>query len=259
MLTITSAQLLAWLGAFLWPLVRILGVMTSAPIFSNRGIPATVRIGSGVLLTLIVAPQLPQLPNHDPLSWTGLLILINEFLIGIGIGFGWRIVFTGIEMAGELIGSTMGLSFASQFDPLSQGRSSAVSQLLSMLTVLLALSANLHLLFLEVLVQSFDTLPIGLESMDRNLYKQIAFWGANMFAIGVQLSLPVVTALLIVNMALGVLTRAAPQLNLFSIGFPVTLSAGILMVGLSLPYWTEPILKMLRGGIQFIQSISLGL
>jgi len=259
MLTITSSQLLAWLGAFLWPLVRILGVMSSAPIFSNRSIPVTVRIGMGVMLTLIVAPQLPAMPDQDPLSWTGLLILINEFLIGIGIGFSWRIVFTGVEMAGELIGSTMGLSFATQFDPMSQGRSSAVSQLLSMLTVLLTLSANLHLLFLEVLIQSFQSLPVALESMDKGFFKQLALWGAHMFAIGVQLSLPVVTALLIVNMALGVLTRAAPQLNLFSIGFPLTLSTGIVMIGLCLPYWNEPILKLLREGIQMIQTITRAL
>jgi flagellar biosynthesis protein FliR len=259
MLTITSAQLLAWLGAFLWPLGRILGVMASAPIFGNRSIPATVRVGLSVLLSLIVAIQLPTSPDLDPLSWTGLLVLVNEFLIGVGIGFSWRIVFTGIEMAGELIGSTMGLSFATQFDPMSQGRSSAVSQLLSMLTVLLALSANLHLLFLEVLIQSFHSLPIGLDSVDRRLFQQIAIWGGHMFAIGVQLSLPVVTALLIVNMALGVLTRSAPQLNLFSIGFPVTLGVGIVMIGLCLPYWSEPILKMLREGIQMIQTLTRAL
>jgi flagellar biosynthetic protein FliR len=159
-------------------------------------------------------------------------------------------------MAGELMGSTMGLSFATQFDPMSQGRSSAVSQVLSLLTVLLALSMNLHLLLLEVLIESFYTLPIAWSSGDAHIFKALAFLGGQMFSIAVQLSLPVVTALLIANMALGVLTRAAPQLNIFSIGFPITLFTGIVMIGLTLPYWSEPILRFLREGIRMIQGLT---
>ncbi len=259
MVEFTSAQLFGWVSAFLWPLTRILGVMASAPLLSHKSVPTRVKLGLGLLLAMIIAPTLPPFPEQDPLSWAGLLILAQQMLIGLAIGFVLRIIFSGVELAGEMIGMTMGLGFATFFDPSSQGRSSVISQFLSLLLLLLFIGSDLHLLLIEVLVESFTLLPITTEPMQRNGLQQIAYWGARIFGLGLQLAMPALTALLITNMALGVLTRAAPQLNLFGIGFPVTMTVGFVMIMLSLPYWGTPMYEALREGLAMARQITLAL
>jgi flagellar biosynthetic protein FliR len=256
MIEFTDGQLFSWITGFMWPLTRILGLLASAPVLSHKSIPVTYRVALGVFIALIVAPGLPPFSQQDPLSWTGVLILIQQFLIGISIGFVMRLVFAGFELAGELIGMTMGVGFAAFFDPQTQGRSLVVSQFLLQLIGLLFLSQNLHLFLLEVLVYSFSTLPVDLHLPDRNVFKNIAFFGAHIFSIGVQISLPIVTALLFTNLALGVLTRAAPQLNLFGIGFPITMTVGFLMLYLILPYWTTPIFNIFEYGFNLLRSVT---
>ena len=131
-----------------------------------------------------------------------------------------------------------------------------MSQFLNLLALLLFLAADFHLLLLESLVQSFRTLPIDINVLHGSSFRQLALWGGAIFSIGVQISLPVVTALLITNLALGVLTRAAPQLNLFGVGFPVTMTLGYVMLGLCLPYWTTPILRLLQSGLEMIRQLN---
>ncbi len=256
MVEFTDTQLLAWLSGFLWPLIRILGIFSSAPMLGHASIPVRVRVGLSVFIAMLVAPGLPPFQAPALLSWYGLLITLQQFLIGLAVGFVMRLVFVGIEMAGALIGMTMGLGFATFYDPQSKGQSSVISQFLSVMAMLLFLAADFHLLMVESLVQSFQTLPIGVNALHWHSFLNMALWGAQIFSIGVQLAMPVVTALLMINLALGVLTRAAPQLNLFGIGFPVTMSVGFLMLGLCLPYWSTPILRLLRGGIDLIRQIS---
>lgn len=257
---LSSTHLFSWMGAVLWPLIRILGIFTSAPVFSHRALPRSMRVGLAFFLALIVAPQVHSTHIElDALAITGWLTLAQEFLIGLGIGLAWRIVFSGIELAGEMISSLMGLGFASLYDPLTQARQPVISQWLSLLAVMVVISADLHLVFLQILLHSFQTLPIGIDSVDRQFFRQIAFWGGHLFAIGVQLSLPLVTALLIVNMALGILTKAAPQLNIFSIGFPATLLAGFGFLSLQLPYWREPMLLFFQQAMYTISDLTRSL
>jgi flagellar biosynthetic protein FliR len=255
MVEFTTQQLYGLVTAYFWPLVRILGLFTSAPFFSNRSVPGQVRVALGTAMTFIIAPNLPPFPEQDPLSWTGILIVIQQFLIGISIGFTMRLIFTGIELAGEMIGMTMGFGFATFFDPQSQGRSSSLSQILSLLTMLFLITGNFHILLIECLVESFKTLPIGEATLNKNSFKQLALWGNEIFFTGLQLSMPIVTALFIINMALGILTRAAPQLNLFGIGFPITLLTGLLMFDLMLPYWSIPLLDYVQNGINMIKQL----
>jgi flagellar biosynthetic protein FliR len=131
-----------------------------------------------------------------------------------------------------------------------------ISQFLEALTLLLFLASDFHLLMLQSLVHSFQTLPIVPNALHRQSFQLLAYWGGHIFSIGVQISLPVVTALLFANMALGVLTRAAPQLNLFGIGFPVTMTVGYMMLGLCLPYWQSPLLRLLQDGLALIRQIN---
>ncbi len=257
MLTVTTAQMNLWIAGFLWPLTRILGLIASAPLFGNVSVPAPLKIVFGSVLALIVAPNLHDLPVVDPMSMSGMLILTQQLVIGLSMGFAMRIVFAGVEMAGEVIGLTMGLGFATFFDPQSQGRSSAISQFLSLLVLMIYLAANVHLMMIAALFDSFNTLPIAAGPLGAHSVQRIATWGGMIFSAGVQLSLPIVAALLITNAALGILTRAAPQLNIFGIGFPIALGAGFIMLSLALPYLGMPLGRLLQDGIDQIYQITV--
>ena len=255
MITISSADINMWIAGLLWPLSRILGLIAASPLFGNSSVPATVKVSLGVLLALIIAPTVPALPATDPMSLAGLLILAQEMLIGLAMGFTVRVIFAAVEMAGEISSLTMGLGFATFFDPTTQGRSSAISQFLSLVATMAFLAVNAHLVLLSALVESFSTLPVSGLPVYGGGFKQMADWGARIFSTGVQLSLPIVAALLLTNIALGILTRAAPSLNLFGIGFPITLAIGFVVISVSLPYLATPWQNLFQRGIENTRSL----
>jgi flagellar biosynthetic protein FliR len=255
MITLSSAEINTWIAALLWPLSRILGLIAAAPLFGNPGVPTRVKIGLGLLLAMIIGPTIPALPAADPMSLAGLLILIQEMLVGLGMGFSIRIVFAAVEMAGEISSLTMGLGFATFFDPQTKGRSSAISQFLSLLATLAFLSVNGHLVLLAALAESFTSLPISASPVNGSGFLQLANWGSRIFSAGLQLSLPIVAALLITNVALGILTRAAPQLNLFGIGFPITLGVGLTVIGMVLPFLSSPLQNLYLEGLETSRSL----
>lgn len=233
MLSVTAAQLDAWVLSLMLPLARILGLMASAPLLSNRGVPARIRLAIGLAVGMAVIPALPDIPPMPADSWMVLGILAQQALIGVAVGFTMRLFFAAIDLAGEMIGLQMGLSFAVFFSPQTGGQSSVIAEFLNLLTLLVFLALNGHLMLIQVLVMSFEWLPIG-EATRSEAWLVIVRHASVMFSLGVLLSLPIVAALLITNIALGVLTRAAPQLNLFAVGFPVTLSVGFLILFVSL-------------------------
>ncbi|MCA1248638.1 flagellar biosynthetic protein FliR [Massilia sp. MS-15] len=250
MLSLSTGEMNAWIAGLLWPLTRILGLVASAPLFGNTGVPMSVKVALGVLLASVIAPTVPDIPAIDPTSWGGLLILAKELLIGLAMGFAMRIVFAAIEYAGEIASMTMGLGFAVFFDPNSRGRSSAVSQFLALVATMAFLAVNAHLVLLAALAESFHAMPIAATPFSGNGPLELARWGGRIFSSGLQLALPVIAALLITNVALGILTRAAPQLNIFGIGFPVTLGVGFLTLSLAMPYLGMPIVNMFNAGIE---------
>ena len=255
MISFTTTQLLAWIFGLIWPLTRILGLLAAAPVFGNTGVPMLIKLTLGVLLASIVAPTLPAVPIVDPTSWAGLLIVAQETLIGVAMGMSMRFVFAAIEFGGEVASSTMGFSFASFFDPTSAGRSSAISQFLALVATMAFLAMNAHLVMLEALVESFFTLPISATPMSITAPLELARWGARIFSAGLQISLPIVAALLVTNVALAILTRAAPQLNLFGIGFPITLGIGFLVISVTLPYLGMPLQNLFNQGIEASRRI----
>ena len=250
MIHLTSAEINTWIAALLWPLTRILGLVAAAPLFGNTSVPVSVKVCLGVLLATIITPAIPALPAADPMSLAGLLILVQEMLIGLAMGFAMRIVFAAVEMAGEISSLTMGLGFASFFDPETKGRSSAISQFLALIATMAFIAVNAHLVLIEALAESFITLPIAATPISIAGPYELANWGGHIFVAGLQLSLPIVAALLITNVALGILTRAAPQLNIFGIGFPVSLAVGLLTISVALPYLNMPIQNLLNQGIE---------
>ena len=250
MLTLSSIEINAWIAGLLWPLTRILGLVAAAPLFGHASVPNQVKVLLGVLLALIIAPTVPAVPAVDPMSWAGLLILVQELLTGLAMGFAMRLVFAAIEYAGELASNVMGFSFASFFDPTTQGRSAAISQFLSMVATMAFLAVNAHLVLLAALSESFTSLPISSSPISLAAPLELARLGSRIFSAGLQLSLPIIAALLITNVALGILTRAAPQLNIFGIGFPITLGVGMLTLSVALPYLNTPIQNLFNEGIE---------
>jgi len=255
MLSVGSNELISLITSFIWPLTRILGMIAITPPFGNNTVPVQIKIALGVMIALIVAPTIPVHPDVDPVSLTGMVILAQQLVIGLGMGFVIRIVFAAVEVAGEVSGLTMGLGFATFFDPLSQGRSSAIAQFLVLLTTLIFLTSNAHLALLSALIESFKTIPISTTLQSGFNVHKLVIWGEQIFITGLRLALPIVAALLVINVALGILTRAAPQLNLFGIGFPITIAVGFLMVGLILPYLLLPIENLFQQGLETIQSL----
>lgn len=257
MINLSAAQLDLWMAGFLFPLARILGLIATAPILNNRAIPARIRMGFGAAMTLALIPALP--PSGLVVgSWPGLLALLQQMLIGIALGFSMRVVFTAIDLAGELIGLQMGLGFAMFYDPDNAAQSPVISEFLGLLAMLIFLSINGHLMLLAVIGNSFEWWPVGADLFPANGWMAIARWGSTIFSAGVMLALPVIAALLVVNIALAVLTRAAPTLNLFAIGFPVTLIAGFVMLLLSMPFFAPALQQLFDYGLRTVAQLAMG-
>ncbi|MBB5020449.1 flagellar biosynthetic protein FliR [Chitinivorax tropicus] len=238
MVQFNSDLLTALLASFFWPFVRILALIGTDPVFGSRSIPAPYKIGFAVLITLALMPILPTMPAVSPFSAYGLLVMTQQVIIGMAMGLVMRVVFTAIEMAGHLAGLQMGLGFAMFFDPTHGTQVPVVSQITSLFGILTFFALDGHLVVLATLVQSFQVLPIQLTPLSAGAFKLMFKWGEQIFIMGLTLSMPVVAALLVANMAIGVMTRASPQFNLFAVGFPLTMGIGFVAFYFSLPYWT---------------------
>lgn len=255
MITLTSAQLDAWLALFFYPLVRILALLAVAPIFNSNGMSRRIRLIMGVAICVAIAPALPATTVIPPGSWHGLAIIGQQLLIGTIMGLTLRIMFAAVDVAGEIIGLQMGLSFASFFDPNSGAQTAVMSSFLSLVNSLLFLAMNGHLLTLSVLAESFRLLPIGLSPFPSAGIPPLLAWSATLFATGLMLALPLITALLITNLALGVLARIAPQLNIFAVGFPVTIITGFVVVLLALPHYGSALAELYERGFAALAEL----
>ena len=255
MISITSAQLEAWLVALIFPLARVLSLISTSPVLGNRQIPARVKIGLSVLLALIISPTIGELPQVSVSSPQGLLILVQQIIIGIAMGFSMRLIFAAVEMSGELAGLQMGLGFASFYDPVNSAFTPIIAQWMGVVASLAFLALNGHHYVLVALAESFHTLPIG-SMIPAKGFLALANWGGNIFAFALQISLPLLAALLTTNLALAILTRAAPQLNIFAVGFPITLAIGFFVLALSMPYFAPIMDRLTHEGLNAMLSLS---
>ena len=239
MISVAEGQLLAWLGAFLLPFFRVLGLFSSAPILSQRAVPARVRVGASLLLATLVAPLMPAAPAADLAAPSGWLAVAGEALVGFAIGFVARGILAAVEIAGEAVGLQMGLSFAGFFDP-DSGQINAVSRLLNTLSLAAFVAINGPLLLLAAAVRSFEVIPPATALTDWLVRVDPAGLGASLFGLGLTIALPFMALLLFTNLMLGIVSRVAPQLNIFAIGFPVTIGAGLALLALGLPLLQGP-------------------
>jgi flagellar biosynthetic protein FliR len=234
-ISLTVTQLEGLLAQFGWPFVRILSFVATEPVLGNNAVSFRVKVALSLFIAVLLAPVLPAAPSVAPASAAGLLILAQQVLIGTAMGFAARIVVSAAEMAGQLAGLQMGLGFAVFFDPQGGGQTPLVAQFFGLIAVLVLLATNGHYLLLTALRESFAVLPVSAGPLAPPGFLTLVEWGGEIFRMGVMLSLPVVGAVLIANVAIGVLTRAAPQLNVFAVGFPITLAVGFVMLYLSMP------------------------
>lgn len=241
MISLTTAQLDAWIVAFTYPLIRILAFIAAVPLWSTAGIPRRTRLILAIAITIALVPMLPPMPNVAPGSLAGLWILLMEMLVGMAMGFSARIVFAAIEFAGEFTSSQMGLGFATFYDPLNSSQTPVIAEFLGLVGLLLFLSINGHLVFVATLAQSFAAIPVSANPLGVASWLNLAELAGKIFSAGLLIALPIIVALLIINVALAVLTRAAPQLNIFSLGFPLTLMGGFFAIAISMNYLAVPI------------------
>ncbi len=241
MISITEEQLLAWLTPLLWPFFRTLAMFSGMPVFSQRAMPLRLRIGLALLISVAAQPSLPAMPA-TPLDSLPLLLLLlaQQLLIGLSMGFAVRLVFAALEFAGEIIGLQMGLNFAGFFDPATGGQGTSTSRFFGSMVAFLFIAVNGHLLLIQALVQSFQAFPVGQAPFEFLHAAQPQVWGAEIFRMGFWIALPLITMLMFVNLVLGVISRVAPQIGVFSVGFPLTVSIGLIGMVATLPLMQGP-------------------
>ncbi|HEY2187197.1 MAG TPA: flagellar biosynthetic protein FliR [Caldimonas sp.] len=240
MLTFTEADVLAWVTPILWPFLRVVALFSSMPVIAQRSVPVRLRIGLAFLIAFCAQASLPPIAPIALESSAALLAVLQQVLIGVSLGFAVRIVFSAVEFAGELVGLQMGMNFASFFNPMSGGEQTAVSSFYGMTIAWLFIVSGAHLLVIAAVVQSFTTFPVAGDPFAFLRVVEPQRWGAEIFRLGLWIALPLVAMLLFANLVLGVISRVAQQMNVFAIGFPITLGVGLVGVLATLPLMETP-------------------
>lgn len=234
MITVTTGQLTALIAEYFFPFVRIGACLMIAPVFGAVFVPARMRLVLALAIAALVAPLSPA-PQVELLSGQAVLIIIQQLLIGAAIGFALQIVFDAVGLAGQLLANSIGLSFAFNMDPLRGVSTPVLGQLYTLLVVLTFLALDGHLALIETLAGGLQTFPVGTAGLGTDGLWTLAIWTGRVISGALMVALPGMTAMLIVNLAFGVMSRAAPTLNLFAVGFPVTLAFGLVVLLLGLP------------------------
>ena len=234
-MTVTDAQVADALAAWLFVFFRIGALLMAAPVFSATSVPMRLRVLLAAAVTILVEPLLPRQVGVDPLSTTALVVLAQQVAIGIAIGFVLQLAFNALVFGGQVVAYSMGLGFANLMDPQNGVQVPTVSQFYLIFATITFLALDGHLRLIALVVDSFAALPVAADGITRNALWNLASWGARLFADGLLMGLPVVAALLLVNIGMGMVSRAAPQLNIFAVGFPVTLTVGFVFMWVSLP------------------------
>jgi len=255
-ITLNAADLSGWMGRLWWPSLRIGGFILTAPIASEVTIPKQVKIVLTLVLAGVMAPLAPVPGDLSIFSGVGVLTAIQEVIIGAAIGMVMQLAFDALTFAGQMISLTMGLGFATLIDPQRGSSVPVVGQLFSMMGTLTYLAINGHLVLIGALANSFQTLRIGAANLDRDFLLSVATWGGRIFETGLLIALPASIALLIVNMALGVIARAAPTLNLFGIGFTITVMGGLLTLIVGLDSMMLGVTRLLEDTLRSIVDLA---
>src|SRR3984957_3635073 len=227
----TYSQIESWIGLAFWPFLRI-----------------------GACL-MVALPLLPPLGDLTLLSADGVVTTVQQIVIGVAMGFALQLMFDALNLGGQLLANGMGLGLAFNIDPLRGVETPALGQLYVVLGTLTFIALDGHIALIETLVASFHGLPIGPGAFSPQVLQSLADWGNQLFLGAVRIALPGMTALLVINLAFGVTSRAAPSLNLFSVGLPVTLVFGLVVIWLGLPSMQTGFLDLLSSAFQFLRAL----
>ena len=233
MFELTDQIISSWVSHFMWLFFRLSAFFVIVPILGARLVPTRVRLGLALVITYTIYPLLPDMPLIEAVNVQAFVIILEQILIGTTLGFLVFVILQIFILAGQTISMQMGLGFASMVDPVNGVNVAVLSQWYQVLVTLVYLAINGHLITLEVVIQSFYSLPVGQGLFTIDSWMSLSEFGAWVFRASLMLALPAVTALLLVNLTFGVMTRAAPQLNVFALGFPITMLGGLVIVWVS--------------------------
>jgi len=252
----SQAELGGLLGTYLWPFFRIAALVMTAPIFSSNFVNARSRLLIALAISIVIVPSIPNVaPGVSPMSGDGLLLVAHQILIGACMGFMLQLLFNAFLIAGQIIAMQMGLGFASMVDPQNGVTIPVISQFYSIFVTLVFLSLNGHLILLQVLAESFITLPISSSGLPFTSFRDIVAQASWMYASGVLVALPAIGSLMLVNLAFGILSRAAPQISPFSIGFPLSIILGFVVIFYTLPSVSFHLVAMSDEMLQMIRAL----
>ena len=256
----TSSDISLWVTEYFWPFIRIAAFVGTAPIFGTRNVPARVKIIIAVSLTIMVVPLLQGTRiDVDPLSLAGIAVTAQQVLIGMLFGIIVSMIFSALIIGGQSIAQLMGLGFASMMDPQNGVAVPVVGQFYTVLATIVFLILNGHLILVDILAGSFNTMPIGSYNFLPEKLWETVIWSKWMFIGAVVIALPAMTALLLVNIAFGVMTRASPQLNIFAVGFPITILLGFIAMFLSIPYFVPKLQELISQTFYFMRHDIAGI
>lgn len=246
------------LWALIFVMVRIGAAFVTAPIFSAVSVPLPVRVGLAGAIGVLVLAAHPVTPPAQVFAVATFLSVAAEALVGLALGFVLQIAFAAPLIASEIIGTSMGIGFANAIDPQNGVSTPALGQFLQVMLTLLFLSVDGHLVLVDMLVKSYDALPPGAAWLDAPHLQGIALFGGYAFLAGLLLALPVGFLLLCLNLVVGMMSRAAPALNLFAVGLPASLAVGVVALAAAFPAMGDYMLVMIREGLNATQNLVLG-
>jgi len=249
MISLTEAQVVAWVSPLIWPFLRVLAVFTSAPIFSSKAFPLQARIGLALLIAVAAQPSLSGQPVISITSPEAFGAVAQQVGIGLAIGFTVRLVFSAVELAGEVVGFQMGLNFASFFNPSLNTQSSAVATFFGQMATFLFIVMNGHLMVLMAVIKSFEAFPVDQNFLESVRQLKLYSLGSDLFASALWIALPMLGMMMFVNLGLGIVSRVAPQMNIYAIGFPITLTVGLIGITVTLPMLDQPLMALMDRAI----------
>jgi len=250
-------QIEQWVSALLLPFFRVASFFMAVPLLGSQLINARVRLMLALAVSFVVAPLLPAMPAIDGLSINTYLVIGQQILVGAMLGFLFQIFYQVFVLGGQIIAMQMGLGFASMTDPTNGISVVMLGQFYLTLIMMIFISLNGHLVMIEILVRSFDVVPVSLSALDRESYWKVAMAGSWMFSAAMLMALPAVTALLVVNMAFGIMSRAAPQLNILAVGFPFTMVLGLFINWVNLGGFLDQYMRISSFVLDYIEHLFL--
>lgn len=253
---LSVAEITGLIGSYMWPFFRITAMLMAAPIFSSNFVNVRSRLLLAIAISIVIIPAIPNLPSAaDPFSGTGLMIVAQQILIGACMGLMLQLLINAFIIAGQIIAMQMGLGFASMVDPQNGTTVPVISQFYLIFVTLVFLSLNGHLILIQVLAESFVTLPVSAVGLPHTSFRDFVAQASWMYAAGVIIALPAIGSLICVNLAFGILSRAAPQISPFSIGFPMTIILGFAIMIITLPNVADHFVEMTDHMLQMVRLL----